>query len=451
MQITLVEVAKIKDRENSQRKEYKDIEELADSISRLGLIHPIVVDKDLRLVAGGRRLEAVKLLKLEKIWVTTKEELNEPERRAIELEENVKRKDLSWQDEALAVLELDKLLSELFPDKSRDARAAYIGYKKSWYHELRKVGKAIQANHPRVLEASSAHAAYNILEREESRKEDNVLNKLYDELSNKVEEDLTCSETNPAQKQKGGLRVKAQPKVFQNENFIPWVQSYNGSRFNFIHCDFPYGINHDKSDQGTDDGNWDSYSDSPEIYFQLIKHFCINRDKFMLPSCHIMFWFSMKFYEETIKIFSELAPEIEINYMPLIWHKTDNKGIVRDVTRTPRHVYETALWMSRGDRKIIRVVGDVYGAPTGKSTSIHVSQKPVPVLRHFFQLAVDEYTELLDPTCGSGTAIQAAHDMGAKRVLGLEVNPEYCEAAQKSFEQSYMIEQLRKKGDGHGG
>jgi ParB family chromosome partitioning protein len=44
------------------RKNMGDLARLAASIRRLGLLHPIVVDPDGRLLAGGRRLEACKLL-----------------------------------------------------------------------------------------------------------------------------------------------------------------------------------------------------------------------------------------------------------------------------------------------------------------------------------------------------------------------------------------------------
>lgn len=45
-----------------QRNDLGDIDELAASIEDLGLLHPVVVDQDNRLVAGGRRLAAVKSL-----------------------------------------------------------------------------------------------------------------------------------------------------------------------------------------------------------------------------------------------------------------------------------------------------------------------------------------------------------------------------------------------------
>jgi ParB family chromosome partitioning protein len=47
-----------------------DLKALADSIDTLGLIHPVVVTPDDELVAGGRRIEAAKLLGWDTIPVT---------------------------------------------------------------------------------------------------------------------------------------------------------------------------------------------------------------------------------------------------------------------------------------------------------------------------------------------------------------------------------------------
>ena len=44
------------------RKYMGDIAALSQSIKAVGLLHPVVVDKDNNLIAGARRLEAVKLL-----------------------------------------------------------------------------------------------------------------------------------------------------------------------------------------------------------------------------------------------------------------------------------------------------------------------------------------------------------------------------------------------------
>lgn len=77
-----------------RRKDMGDLDELARSLEQCGLIQPIVIDDDGRLVAGGRRLAAAKLLGWQEIDCRLFGTLSDIERREIELEENIRRKDL---------------------------------------------------------------------------------------------------------------------------------------------------------------------------------------------------------------------------------------------------------------------------------------------------------------------------------------------------------------------
>jgi DNA modification methylase len=117
--------------------------------------------------------------------------------------------------------------------------------------------------------------------------------------------------------------------------------------------------------------------------------------------------------------------------------KSDGTGILPDPERGPRQIYETCLLASRGDRKIVRAVANAYSAPTVRDT--HMSEKPEPMLRHFFGMLVDENTIMLDPTCGSGSSLRAAESLGARRVLGLEINPEFAGLARNALERSRKL------------
>src|SRR5271165_5870530 len=90
----------IVNREVRQRREipHEKIIELADSIRRLGLINPIVITRGSILVAGECRLTAVRQLGWSHIPTQFVDELPPEELECIELEENVKRIDLSWTD-----------------------------------------------------------------------------------------------------------------------------------------------------------------------------------------------------------------------------------------------------------------------------------------------------------------------------------------------------------------
>lgn len=77
------------------RRELGDLSGLVRSIRELGLLHPIVVTPDLRLVAGARRLAAVRELGWAEVPVTVVESLDEALPLLLaERDENVERKEL---------------------------------------------------------------------------------------------------------------------------------------------------------------------------------------------------------------------------------------------------------------------------------------------------------------------------------------------------------------------
>jgi ParB-like chromosome segregation protein Spo0J len=71
------------------------LERVSYRLPRYGLIHPIVVDERKVLIAGGRRLAAATSLGWTLIDARIFDWLSDDEKRAIELEENLRRKDLT--------------------------------------------------------------------------------------------------------------------------------------------------------------------------------------------------------------------------------------------------------------------------------------------------------------------------------------------------------------------
>jgi N6-adenosine-specific RNA methylase IME4 len=81
------------------RKDLGDLSALADSIADVGLLHPPVVTKGLQLVAGERRLEAMKTLGLTETEVTVASNLSEAlDAARAERDENTCRKALTPEE-----------------------------------------------------------------------------------------------------------------------------------------------------------------------------------------------------------------------------------------------------------------------------------------------------------------------------------------------------------------
>ena len=112
-------ILKIKDVKIGQRvrDEYGDMQALADSIREHGLLHPIVVDSDYNLIAGCRRLLACERIGLREIEAKVLEDISEKELRILELEENIRRKDLTELEKSKNLVELAEIKEQELKEK----------------------------------------------------------------------------------------------------------------------------------------------------------------------------------------------------------------------------------------------------------------------------------------------------------------------------------------------
>ena len=404
----------IVNREERQRVQLDDIDILADSIRRLGLIHPVVVTRDHVLVAGERRLAACVSLGHTHISCQYVDELDQFTLKAIELEENVKRSSLTWQEECKAIYEYHQHRKSKEPSWTQEQTSEALGIDQSHILKRLDVARELISGNQRVAEAPKYSTARGIVERAKARKDEESLLNL--------------------KKVIGAPKIEEVESVI-NTDFCSWAPVYDGPKFNFVHCDFPYGIGADKFNQGAAPTHG-GYADDEETYWQLLRIMLSNLNRLTTDSCHFVFWFSLHFYNDTLKFFEQNS-DITLDPFPLVWLKNDNVGILPDPQRGPRRIYETAFFGSRGDRKIVSPISNAYSAPTDRSQ--HMSIKPEPVLRNFFRMFVDESTLMLDPTCGSGSSLRAAESLNARYVLGIEVNKEFAEGANRTLKSARAL------------
>jgi len=408
------------DRSERQRRELKpeDIQKLASSIQRTGrILHPPVIERSGKLRVGETRWMAARLLGWTHIEVNYIEDLEELELQLIELEENVSRTNLPWQDEALAILNYHEL--QVARDKSwtHAKTAEALGRAGSSVSQMIGVALELRGGNDMVKSADKFSTARGIVTRKNERKATSALASVVKTIDPTAK--LVVAEK--------AREEKIVPLL--NADFTKWWPTYTGPKFNFIHCDFPYGINAGEHDQGQAKSHG-GYDDGFEVYANLLDNLGNAMSSIVADSAHLMFWFSMDYYEYTRNRLTEMG--WRVNPFPLIWHKNDGTGILPDPSRGPRRIYETAFMASLGDRKIVRAKSNAVAWP-GKDKEIHMSEKPVGMLRTFFEMFVDDTTIALDPTCGSGNSMKAAQALNAHSVLGLEINTEFFERAKEAY------------------
>lgn len=451
MQSILISSVKIRD--NRQRKDLGDLGDLKKSILNIGLLNPIIIEQDssdglFYLIAGERRFTAWSELYAEgkvseDIPCRVLSSLSPFDKHLIELEENIKRKDLTWQEYCEAI----DTMYNLKGCSTNEELAEYLGLSVAAVQRARFVWS--NKDNPKVLAADNLSNAVTICKRESARvlssaknELDHILNTtLFGEPSNEKETSTIINRTADISSRIDGddtgtvpsTRSEPEPENTRariiNANFSEWARTYSGKKFNVIHLDFPYGINHDRSGQGhTKD--FGTYADSEDIFKTLVQTLLENEEKIIVSSAHIICWISLR-YEEWTK--AEFAKKGYACLMqPFIWHKSDNKGIIADPQCGMRNVGEYALIFNKGRYPVLKNISNIFDHPTTKH--FHASEKPIPVLDKLFEAFVDGNTRLLDPTCGSGTAIISAAKAGAEEALGIELDAEFAQKAQEWLE-----------------
>lgn len=463
MNIYIIPVDKIEVDKDRQRRDLGNIEQLANSIFANGLLQPIIVargcDDEYELVAGQRRLEAHKHLKLPKIDAILYEELSETKRIIIELEENIKRKMLTWQEEVCACLKIHDHYCALDENWNVSSTADAINLTPGHVSSMLGVARAIVSGDTNIAECETLTSATNMLSRENQRRIDDSVSAVFDEMNVKVSDEgeafmsikVDLSETVSADEIDSTQRTledfksirSAGRDIFQ-EDFFEWAKAYSGKPFQVIHLDPPYGIGHHKTKQGPAE-YLGSYNDAEDVFFKFINTIFQNREKLLAHQAHIMLWFSMNYYNRTIvEIMQYHEPgafEIRVNPFPLIWHKSDDIGIVPDGRRYGRRVYETALLIAINDRKINDIRSNLYSWPTNKRSAAHLSEKPTAVTNFFLSWIIDETrgVNFLDPCCGSGSALVSAEKLRAESIIGLDNNEDSVITARRRL-NSYRLQ-----------
>lgn len=471
-------------REVRQRTEIDDLSGLIQDISLRGLLNPIIISKkDKRLIAGERRLTSYRTLALgwtgdpdknpwKKIPYRYYDELDEHDAQIVELSENLHRKELPWRDMAVSITKIHSLRLETNPEWTQAKTAAELGMTDTAVSVNIAVGESIAEGKLDFSGCASAAAANNIIKRARERENDAMLASLThafgkpteevtaklvaptvpiigfdpgtpegDEAvlisASKINEIVVVHSAEVIPKELVPKPADLASRSLLHADFFEFAANYSDEPFNLLHCDFPYGINLGDAKMQNSAVDRETYEDSPDLFWQLTSCLLDNQNKLVAQSAHIMFWFSLGLepeceqtgYERIFRAFTMCG--WSVNRFPLIWCR--NASILPDPNRGPRRGYETAFLMTRGDRKVVRPVQNFYEDSDRSEKSSHHSEKPQEMLKHFLGMLVDGTTRMLDPTAGSGSAIRAAHKLGADHVLGLEKNPEFVKLAQGKF------------------
>lgn len=306
------------------------------------------------------------------------------------MDENLKRKDLTWQEHAAAVARLHrlrqgqqvekavKLQTPLVAQTYADTALELLGKSEGAYQDqIRK--EIIVSKHltnPAIAKAKSADEAFKILKKQE-------------ESAKNVELARTV-----------GASFNADLHTLLNVDCLDYMTTAadlpEAEKFDVILTDPPYGMGADNFGDagGKLTGIEHRYDDSPEHFTKLMTAWSKLSYNVVKAQAHAYVFCDIdKFHE--LKALMQAAGWYVFR-TPLINHKM-NSGRVPLPDQGPRRQYEIILYAIKGKKQTTHIYPDVISTSADENFS-HGAQKPVALYQNLLQRSVRPVTESSTPS-----------------------------------------------------
>jgi 16S rRNA G966 N2-methylase RsmD len=421
--MNLVRAESITILQNRQRREMdsESLMELANSISSVGLLHPLIVRVDggvLTLVAGERRLKAIeilwnmgeffthgsKLVPEGQIPCTFLQDLSPLDAMEVELEENIRRQDLSWQDHAAATSQLYELrrlqaekaqapipeprviARELYPEHHPAAAASAV---------REELILARNLSDPDVAKASSRADGLKVIKRKEEAIRQASLG------------------------EQVGKTFGSHLHTVVQGDCINWMSNQDAGQFDCILTDPPYGINaQDYNDSGGKAAGKHAYDDSHETWATLLSNVCPLIHRITRPQAHAYLFCDVDNFTLLKTMMSTHG--WKCFRTPLVWHNPTSQRAPWP-HHGPHRRYQLCLFAIKGDRPVLKLAPDVVTYASDSNLG-WAAQKPVGLFADLLARTCRPGDSVLDPFAGSGTIFPAAHGLKVK-ATGVEMDP----------------------------
>jgi len=394
-----------------QRREFKEDElrTLAESIRTKGLFHPIilrVVGDAYVLVAGERRLRAVtdlwdlgqafmydgSAVPSYSIPYSNISDLSDLEIEEAELEENIQRTQLTWQERAAAHAKLHTLRSKqaealgapahTVADTALEVRGSSAGVNQE--NTRREIIIANHLDNPAVRAAKTAEEAFKILRKEEAQIKSR-------ELGASVGKTFTASMHRAL-----------------NENSLIWMRNAPAEQFDCILTDPPYGMGADTfGDSGGVAAGAHGYVDDEANFMNIVKILAPESFRLAKAQAHLYCFCDIDWFTHLRDEFR--AAGWQVFRTPWIWHKKSGMRAPWPDSG-PQRKYETLLYAVKGKRPVLRMGGDVLDFSPDANLG-HAAQKPVALFQDLLTRTCLPGNTVFDPFMGSGPIFPAAHGL----------------------------------------
>ena len=396
-----VKVEDVKIRAPRQRQELGDLEGLAESILRSGLLNPIILNRNNELIAGERRLEAHKM----NCWLTIearyRDELDELALEELELEENIQRKQLTWQEENAAIARIHKIRQSRDPNWGQRQTAELISKPGQSPMDLQKnVSQALSLDQmmkmfPELAGAKSKAQALNMAKAK----------------AKSITRAVDVS-------QRPEIYREVQEKIWLGDS-VELIKQIENEAFDAVITDPPFGINYDAHVAGTV-GEENAYKDDAQKYERILT---------MLPDVYrvlkkdswLIWFFGMTWYQ---RVKDELrAAGFTVDEIPIVWDRSEGRCYTNRPDRYFTKAYDVAFHCFKGDPHIVQKNKPnlLSIPPVEKSERELVVERPVELYEELINRLTIPGQIVADFFVGSGSCTAACAKL-KRDYLGIEIN-----------------------------
>jgi ParB/RepB/Spo0J family partition protein len=389
------------------REDYgdRDFEELKGDIKERGLIHPIAVQSDdgnppYRLCAGGRRFLAHVKLGREKIACRVYDRpLTDLEIRAIELAENIHRRDLSHIEQSRLTREIDRLFTQVHGKKFSTSKDA-PGWSQARTAEVIHMTPARVSQHIKIAQAAED---FPELELDKCKNEDEARKKF-----SKFESTLSRKAFAERAQKEMGKDCKNFVDRFIVMDFFEGIKKVPEKSIQLLEIDPPYAIDLTKVKRNHEANyEFNSYNEvAASEYLTFMENVLLEAWRVMAENSWLLLWFGPEpWLEPLYQLLTKTG--FKTRRLTAKWIKPNGQ------TNSP-NLYlancDEQFFYARKGSPILAKPGRsncFHYAPVPGQFKIHPTERPLDMMREILSTFVFEGSRVAIPFLGSGVTIKA--------------------------------------------
>lgn len=433
------------------RKSYNNIEELAQSIQDNGLIQPIVLEAkdgnlmeqgtEFMLVAGGRRLTALKHLGVETLThavsstpgtygyvlkTESAEFTSELSRLFVEIAENLDRENLDWRDEVALLVKAWKLAKREAAERGeiiimRDFGATLgVGY--SDLQIANFIHDDVIENPDRYKDATSMRAASAILMKATA----DAVNQLAATKS-LASTPLYEAPSEPSMKESKSVLGESETEISLSKSFflrdgIEFLLSVPPGSFDHVVTDPDYAVDVEVLNSNMGHAGDGVIQESIDSSLDDLARFFPAAFQATRPGAFLVFFYDLDHHEKLQSMSSSAGWLVQ--RWPLIWKKLDYRSNGAPQANFCKNIEYAMVCRKPGATLTKPQMSSVFECGNEKVVRElnHPFAKPYALWRFIYDAIAIKGQIVCDPFCGSGSAPIAAAQHGL-RPVGCEKNP----------------------------